>query len=463
MSTSAPSTNSTRRYGWTKFIIVVPSVAIREGVLKNLQITREHLAAIYGNAPCDWWVYDSKQVSRVRGFGTASTLQILVINIDAFNKPANNVIHQENDKLSGHKPIEFIQTTQPIVIIDEPQNVEGDQAKKAIETLNPMVTLRYSATHRNLYNLVYKLDPIRAYDLKLVKRIEIDSVLEEADFNKPFIRVEKVSSTKTQISAKLTIDIQQKAGPVRKSITVSQNLKGVWKNANLFEASGHRGAYEGYIVDGLDLGSQSVTFSNGLMLPAGAEHGARTDDLMRVQIRQTILKHFTKERELSQRQAGERIKVLSLVFIDRVAHYADESTPEVPQGGFLRRVFDEEYVAVAKGMGLDAATLPPPESAHSAYFAQDKKGKAKDTTGQTAADDDAYELIMKDKERLLDPDQPVRFIFSHSALREGWDNPNVFQLCILREVTGEIPRRQQVGAGCACASTNPASACTTPR
>ena len=268
------------RYGWTKFIIVVPSVAIREGALKNLEITGDHFGTIYGNAPCDRWVYDSKQVSRLRSFGSSSTLQILVINIDSFNKPANNVIHQDNDKLSGHKPIEFIQAAQPVVIIDEPQNVESGRnwRREAIESLNPLFTLRYSATHRNLYNLVYKLDPVRAYDLKLVKRIEIDSVLDEPDFNKPFIRVEKLGSTTTQVSAKLTIDIQQKSGPARKPITVSQNLKGAWKNEKLFEASGRRGAYEGYVVEGIDLGAQTVTFSNGVMLRAGTEHGVRADD-----------------------------------------------------------------------------------------------------------------------------------------------------------------------------------------
>ncbi|MGA2443676.1 MAG: DEAD/DEAH box helicase, partial [Tepidisphaeraceae bacterium] len=297
------------------------------------------------------------------------------------------------------------------------------------------------------YNLIYKLDPVRAYDLKLVKRIEIDSVLEEADFNKPFIRVEKISSTTTQVSAKLTIDIQQANGPARKPVTVRQNLKGVWKNENLYEASGRRGAYDGYILDGIDVGAQTVTFSNGVMLRAGAEHGARVEDLMRVQIRQTILKHLVKERELAEKKPGERVKVLSLFFIDRVASYAGEPSTEDPRAGFIRRAFDEEYVAVAKRMELDAATLPPPDKVRSAYFAQDRTGNAKDTSGETAADDDAYELIMKDKERLLDPNEPVKFIFSHSALREGWDNPNVFQLCVMRQVTGEIPRRQQIGRG----------------
>lgn len=436
------------RYGWAKFIIVVPSVPIREGTLKNLDITREHFSAIFGHPPRDHWVYDSKDVSRLRGFATSTTLQILVINIDAFNKPANNVIHASNDKLSGHKPIEFIQATQPIVIIDEPQNVEGEQAKKAIESLNPLFTLRYSATHRNYYNLAYSLDPVRAYDLKLVKRIEIDSVLEEADFNKPYIRLDKIKASRTQIGCKLTVDVQQKSGPARKQITVSQNLKGQWKNANLLIASNGREAYKGHVIEGIDASAGVVTLSNGVTINVGQAHGARTDDLTRVQIRQTILKHLIKEQRLAHRPPGERVKVLSLFFIDRVASFAAEPSAEDPRGGIIRRMFDEEYLALLKsGRFADVNPNPDPAAVRAAYFAQDRKGQAKDTTGDTAADEDAYELIMKEKERLLDPAEPVRFIFSHSALREGWDNPNIFQLCIMREVIGDIPRRQQIGRG----------------
>lgn len=351
-----------------------------------------------------------------------------MINIDAFNKPSNNVIHQENDKLSGHKPIDFVRAAQPIVLIDEPQNVEGEQAKKAIESLNPLFTLRYSATHRNVYNLAYRLDPVRAYDLKLVKRIEIDSVLEDPDFNKPFIRVEKISSTKTQVSAKLTIDVQQRSGPARKPVTISQNLRGQWKNANLYESSGHRTAYDGYVLDGIDVGMQTVTFSNGVTLQAGAEHGARADDLMRVQIRQTILKHFIKERELAERASGERVKVLSLFFIDRVSSYADEPTQENPRGGFVRRVFDEEYVAVARRAGMDLAALPPPEKVRSAYFAQDRKGKAKDTSGDTQADDDAYQDFAERLQSEIEQECGVSFAGRVQnarerrkvALKKGW-------------------------------------------
>lgn len=200
-------------YGFKKFVIVVPSVAIREGVLKNIELTREHFQAIYGNVPIDSWVYDSKQVSRLRSYANSNQLQILIINIDAFNKPANNVIHQENDKLSGRKPIDFLQATNPIVVVDEPQNMESEQAKAAIERLNPLCTLRYSATHRNLYNQVYRLDPVAAYDLKLVKRIEVDAILDDPDFNKPYIEVKSVKATKTKITAKLAIDVNTPNGP----------------------------------------------------------------------------------------------------------------------------------------------------------------------------------------------------------------------------------------------------------
>jgi len=222
-----------KAYGLKKFVIVVPSVAIREGVLKNIELTEEHFRAIYGNVPIDYWVYDSKQVSRLRGYANSNQVQILIINIDAFNKDLN-VIHQENDKLSGRKPIEFLQATNPIVIVDEPQNMESEPAKAAIDKLNPLCTFRYSATHRNVYNLLYRLDPVRAYDLKLVKRIEVDAILDEPDFNKPYIQVKSVKATKTKITAKLVIDVDAPDGPKRKSFSVSKN------GTNLFDKSNER-------------------------------------------------------------------------------------------------------------------------------------------------------------------------------------------------------------------------------
>lgn len=423
-----------RRHGFTKFIIVVPSVAIREGIMTSLRMTQEHFNATFGNAPVDSWIYDARQVSRLRQFAGATTLQILVINIDAFNKQANNVIHRENDRLAGRKPIDFIQAARPIVVMDEPQNMESEQAQAAIASLNPLCTLRYSATHRNPYNLLYRLDPVRAYDLKLVKRIEVDSVLDEADFNQPFIHVRSIKATARKITAKLDIDVNAANVPRRTTITLSAD------GTDLFDKSKGRVSYKGYIVDEIDAGKQRISFTNGLVLSAGQTHGGRTDDVMRVQVRETVREHFEKELRIRRTMPeGQLLKVLSLFFIDRVANY-------VPADGKIRQWFTDAYRELAASPKYRELEPLPVEKVHNGYFAQ-AKGVPKDTKGDTAADDEAYELIMRDKERLLAPEEPLRFIFSHSALREGWDNPNVFQICTLNETRSEIKKRQEIGRG----------------
>lgn len=427
-----------QEYGFNKFIIVVPSVAIREGVITNLRLMKDHFKTLFGNVAFDHWVYDSKQYSKLRQFAQSNALQILVINIDAFNKQTNNVIHQDKDQLSGRKPIEFIQSAYPIVVMDEPQNMESDQAKKAIQSLNPLCTLRYSATHRNKYNLVYKLDPVQAYDLKLVKRIEVSSVLDDPDYNQPYIQVQSISATKTKVTAKLLIDVYEKAGPKRKTIIIDEG------GEDLFDISNQRNNYEGYIVDEINAADGFVSFTNGLQLYVGQTHGGRTDDVMRVQIRETVREHFEKElriKRLLPSIAGPatRLKVLSLFFVDRVANYAAEN-------GKIRHWFIEAYCELAALSKYSELSLLPVEKVHNGYFAA-YKGVPKDTRGDTAADDDAYALIMQDKERLLSPDEPLRFIFSHSALREGWDNPNVFQICTLNETKSEIKKRQEIGRG----------------
>jgi type III restriction enzyme len=427
-----------QRYGFSKFIIVVPSVAIREGVITSLRLMKEHFQSLFGNVAFDSWVYDSKQYSKLRQFSQSNTLQILVMNIDAFNKQANNVIHQDKDQLSGRKPIEFVQAAQPIVVLDEPQNMESEQAKKAIASLNPLCTLRYSATHRNRYNLVYKLDPVQAYDLKLVKRIEVSSVLDDPDFNQPYIQVQSISATKTKVTAKLLIDVNEKAGPQRKSISISAG------GVDLFDKTNQRGNYSGHIVDEINAADGFVSFTNGLMLYVGQTHGGRGDDVMRVQIRETVREHFDKELRIKKllpdiAGADARLKVLSLFFIDRVANYAAED-------GKIRHWFIEAYKELSILPKYRELSPMPVEKVHNGYFAA-CKGIPKDTRGDTAADDDAYALIMQDKARLLSPDEPSRFIFSHSALREGWDIPNVFQICTLNETKSEIKKRQEIGRG----------------
>ena len=427
-----------QRYGFSKFIIVVPSVAIREGVITSLRLMKEHFQTLFGNVPFDSWVYDSKQYSKLRQFAQSNTLQILVMNIDAFNKKDVAVIHQEKDQLSGRRPIEFVQAARPIVVMDEPQNMETPAAKEAIASLNPLCTLRYSATHRNVYNLIYKLDPVKAYDMKLVKRIEVSSVLDDPDFNQPFIQVQTISATKTKVTAKLMLDVNDKAGPQRKSITISAG------GIDLFDKSNERSNYAGHVVDEINAADGFVSFTNGLVLYVGQTHGGRSDDVMRVQIRETVREHFEKElriRKLLPGIAGAdaRLKVLSLFFVDRVANYAAED-------GKIRHWFIEAYKELATQPKYRELSPLPVEKVHNGYFAA-YKGIPKDTRGDTAADDDAYALIMQDKERLLSPDEPLCFIFSHSALREGWDNPNVFQICTLNETKSEIKKRQEIGRG----------------
>ncbi len=437
-----------RRYGFQKFIIVVPSVAIREGVLKNLEITADHFRALYNNLPFEHFVYDARKINRLRQFAVSSTLQILIINIDAFRKNftgeesgKSNVIYKESDKLSGRQPIEFVQAARPIVIIDEPQSVDNtDKAQEAIRALNPLCTLRYSATHRNPYNLVYRLDPIRAFELKLVKQIIVGTAAVENSANEPFVRVEQIEY-KTGLKARLRIHEQTNAGPKEKTVTVKSG-------ADLFSLSNERAQYQqNFEVTEINAepGGEYIRFSNGRVLRLGEEMGGRRDDLWRVQIKETLKRHLNKELQIRARG----LKVLSLFFIDRVANYRDVDDTGRPVKGKFALALETalaEFAGEARYQGLPWLQLPV-ESLHNGYFAQDKKGTFKDTRGDTQADDDAYTLIMKDKERLLSLDEPLRFIFSHSALREGWDNPNVFQICTLNESHSALKKRQEIGRG----------------
>lgn len=438
-----------RRYGFQKFIIVVPTVAIREGVLKNIEVTAEHFRALYSNLPFEHFVYDAKKVNRLRQFATSTTLQILVINIDAFRKnftgteaeQKSNVIYKESDKLSGRQPIEFVQAARPIVIIDEPQSVDAtEKAQEAIKALNPLCTLRYSATHRNPYNLVYRLDPVRAFELKLVKQIVVASAAAQDALNEAFVRVERIDY-KNSIKAKLRIHVQTDTGPKEKSVTVKQG-------ADLYTLSAERAAYrDGFEVAEINAepSNEYLRFANGRTLRLGEEVGGLRDDVWRAQIKHTVRKHLDKE--LQVRERG--IKVLSLFFIDRVANYRDYGADGQPSPGKFAIAFEEMLGELAKDERYQ--TLPwlkeQVERLHNGYFAQDKKGVLKDTRGDTQADDEVYNLIMKDKERLLSVDEPLRFIFSHSALREGWDNPNVFQICTLNETRSALKKRQEIGRG----------------
>ena len=425
-----------KQYGFKKFVIVVPSVAIREGVLKNLEITHGHFQTLYDKVPVDFGVYDSGKVSQLRGFASSNTVQVLVMNIDAFAKD-ENIINKPNDKLTGKRPVEFIQYTRPFVIVDEPQNMETDIRKKAIENLHPSCTLRYSATHLNLYNLVYSLDPVKAYDLGLVKQIEVDSVFAEDNFNDAFISLESVNATKTRTSAKLRIDLNQVSGVTKKSVTAKVG-------DDLYALSNYREIYQdGFIIDEIDVANQCISFTNGTMFYVGDTQGGLTDEIMKFQIQKTIEEHFKKEYKLKEKG----IKTLSLFFIDKVANYRQYDDSGNPLPGRFAIWFEESFKAIAEKPAFKDLIPFPVYQLHNGYFAQDKKGRFKDTSGETKADDDTYRLIMKDKERLLDNNEPLRFIFSHSALREGWDSPNVFQICTLNETKSELKKRQEIGRG----------------
>ena len=423
-------------YGFTKFVIVVPSVAIREGVMKNLEITKEHFQNLYDKVQIGSDVYDSRKVSNLRGFASANTIQILVINIDSFAKDLN-IINKPNDKLTGKKPIEFIQSCNPIVIVDEPQNMETDIRKRAVGNLNPLCTLRYSATHTNLYNLMYSLNPVKAYDLGLVKQIEVDSVVSENDFNSPFLQLENITRTGNAIKAKVKIDVATEKGINRKTVTASG------KNLDLFLLSKSNEKYEGLKIYEIDFGNEQIELSNGIVLKKGEVHGGMNDEVMRFMISKTVEEHLKKEKYYKDKG----IKVLSLFFIDRVKNYREYDSDGNPMKGKFALWFEEIYKKEISKLAYKGLIPYPVDAIHNGYFSQDNKGRVKDTGGETQLDDDTYKLIMQEKEKLLDENVPLRFLFSHSALREGWDNPNVFQICTLNETKSEIKKRQEIGRG----------------
>jgi len=437
------------RYGFQKFVVVVPSVAIREGVLKNIEITADHFRALYNHPPFEHFVYDAKRVSRLRQFATGTTLQVLVINIDAFRRNftgtdderKSNVIYVERDTLSGRRPIEFVHAARPIVIIDEPQSVDAtDKAQDAIRALNPLCTLRYSATHRSVYNLVYRLDPVRAYSLRLVKQIVVAGAEAHGGANTAFVRIDKVDYERG-IKARVRIHAKGAVGPREKTVAVKQG-------SDLFALSGERPVYrDGFEVAEINAepGGEFVRFANGLTLRLGEQTGGMRDDIWRAQIRHTLRQHVEKELQLQ----GRGIKVLSLFFIDRVANYRAYTEDGAPAAGKFAVAIEELLAEIANDPRFRELTWlrEQPARLHNGYFAQDRKGVLKDTRGNTQDDDDVYDLIMKDKERLLSIDEPLRFIFSHSALREGWDNPNVFQICTLNETQSALKKRQEIGRG----------------
>ena len=423
------------RYGLSKFVIVVPTVAIREGVISTLRLTKDHFREVYGGIQYDSYVYDSKNVNKIRQFATSPNLQILIINIAAFNKD-DNIIHKKTDGLEGKAPIDFIQAVQPVVIMDEPQKLSTVLATESIQELHPLFRLRYSATHKDLHQLVYRLSPLDAYEMRLVKRIDVLSMKADQNLNVPFIEVRKVTSS---------------AGSVKTTLGLAKNGKitqfSASRNSDLQVLAGSK-VYEGWVVEDIHTESEykpaRVQFSNGRILRVGSSTGLDRDLWQRAQIRSTIQDHFDTELLLKQKaDLGEIFptKPLTLFFIDRVSNYIQEDSK-------FRIWFEEEYEGIAKLRKYRNLTMPPAKEAHNGYFASTKQGFKDSKEGKgNKEDEEAYDLIMQSKQKLLSFDIPVRFIFSHSALAEGWDNPNVFTICNLQDSQSEVRRRQQIGRG----------------
>ena len=460
-----------KHYGWSKFIVVVPSIAIREGVYKSFQVTQEHFAEEYGKK-IRFFIYSSKNLEEIATFASDSSINVMIINMQAFNKSvdANEklesgkradknsaIIFRKLDSFRSRRPIDVIAKTNPILIIDEPQSVEGAATKKNLKLFCPLLTLRYSATHKSdsIYNMVYRLDAMEAYNKRLVKKIAVKGITESGSTaTDGFVYLESINLSKADPTATIQFDYIGAKGLRKKTATVGIGY-------NLYDNSGNLDEYKvGFVVKSIDGRDNSVEFLNGIKIFAGDVIGKVSEDqLRRIQIRETILSHLERERQLFHKG----IKVLSLFFIDRVEKYKQYDEDGHPFNGIYADMFEEEYNDIIGSMQLRAGDdeyiryleVISAHDTHAGYFSVDKKGKMTDSKLSdkkegTSDDIDAYDLIMKNKELLLDRDpkkSPVRFIFSHSALREGWDNPNVFQICTLKQSSNEVRKRQEVGRG----------------
>jgi len=442
-----------KRYGFTKFVIVVPSVAIKEGVYKSLQITEDHFKGIYAGVPVDFFLYDSSKPGPVRNFATSSNIQIMVVTVGAINKKDVNNLYKDSEKMGGDKPIDLIKATRPIVIVDEPQSVDGGltgAGKTALDAMNPLCTLRYSATHVDKHHMVFRLDALDAYDRKLVKQIEVAAATIEEAHNKAFVRLVSVSNKRGAISAKVELDMKTATGVKRQEVTV--------RDGDDLQQTTKRDIYADFRVGEINTAKGEefleLRYPGGEAFLAIGQAYGDVDALavQREMIRRTIREHLEKEKVLGPK----KIKVLSLFFIDAVERYRQYDKDGNPVKGDYARIFEEEYRRAAKlpayqSLFAEVDLAHAAEDVHNGYFSIDKKGGWSDTAENNAGNREnaerAYNLIMKDKEKLLSLDTPLKFIFSHSALKEGWDNPNVFQICTLREIGTERERRQTIGRG----------------
>jgi len=442
-----------REYGFTKFVIVVPSVAIKEGVYKTLQITEDHFRSLYANTPFEYFLYDSAKLGQVRNFATSPNIQIMVVTVGAINKKDVNNLYKDSEKTGGEKPIDLIKATRPIIIVDEPQSVDGGlegRGKEALGAMNPMCALRYSATHADKHAMVYRLDAVDAYERKLVKQIEVAAMTVDGAHNKPYVRFLSSKSQRGTVTAKVELDVQQGSSVrrVEKTVQDQDDLEQVTGRAIYKD---HR---IGEIQASKDKQLLEVRFPGGEeWLASGQAIGDVDGDAVKRQmIRRTIKEHLDKEKRL----APLGIKVLSLFFIDAVHCYRSYAEDGTPIKGKYARMFEEEYRRLAKSpdyqvLFKDIDVQTDAADVHDGYFSIDRKGAWSDTAENNQANRDnaerAYNLIMRDKEKLLSFDTKLKFIFSHSALREGWDSPNVFQICALREIGTERERRQSIGRG----------------
>ena len=446
-----------RAYGWSKFIVVVPSIAIREGVYKSFEVTQEHFAEEYGKK-IRFFIYNSAQLTEIDRFASDSSINVMIINSQAFNAKGKDArrIYMKLDEFRSRRPIDIIAKTNPVLIIDEPQSVEGKQTKERLKEFHPLLTLRYSATHKSdsIYNMVYRLDAMEAYNKRLVKKIAVKGIAESGTTaTDSYVYLEGINLSKADPTATIQFDVKQATGTKQKSRVVKIG-------DNLYDYSNGLEEYkEGFVVKAIDGRDDSIEFLNGIKIYAGDVIGKVDEDqLRRIQIRETILSHLQRERQLFYKG----IKVLSLFFIDEVANYRQYDAAGQPMNGKYATMFEEEYEDVIHTMQLSLGEDDylkyldsiPAAKTHAGYFSVDGKGKminSKVGRKETTSDDvSAYELIMKNKELLLDRDpkrSPVRFIFSHSALREGWDNPNVFQICTLKQSRSDVRKRQEVGRG----------------
>lgn len=444
-------------YGWSKFIVVVPSIAIREGVYKSFQVTQEHFAEEYGKK-IRFFIYNSARLTEIDRFASDNSINVMIINSQAFNARGKDArrIYMKLDEFRSRRPIDVIAKTNPILIIDEPQSVEGRQTRENLQKFNPLMTLRYSATHKSdsIYNMIYRLDAMEAYNKRLVKKIAVKGITESGSTaTESYVYLESINLSKAAPTATIQFDKKSATG-IRKITRI------VSEGYNLYDNSGQLEEYkQGFIVSKIDGRDNSVEFINGIKIYTGEVIGKVSEEqLRRIQIRETILSHIQRERELFYKG----IKVLSLFFIDEVAKYKQYNAAGQPTNGVYADIFEEEYKDIVNNFQIKLGeddyiqylSAISAEKTHSGYFSIDKKGKMIDSKvarRETTTDDvDAYDLIMKNKELLLDRNpqkSPVRFIFSHSALREGWDNPNVFQICTLKQSNSNIRKRQEVGRG----------------